>query len=246
MRKEEAPIALWQILSYSHDVEEVKQTREELIVYYQFLVKGMARKFKVKIPSWISDDELISYGQIGLIKAVDRYDYEQGPFSSFASAYVYGAILDELRSQDWAPRGLRKDQRTLNSAFADLQKEDNAEPTDGQIAEYLDWTPAKVKTTRRKIQNSSHIDLTQAVPGQTVSNDQVEGSVAASSMCELFVEIFLGLPPENQIVLAHRYFLNETMAVVSETVGYPPTMVRQLHSDSVLKVFTLLKDSITV
>lgn len=246
---EEASLSLWYLLESAPE-NEAQEARQTLILYYQFLVLGMARKLKSKLPTWINDEDLISYGQIGLIKAVDRYDYRQGPFSSFASTYVHGAILDELRSQDWAPRGLRRDQRLLAGAMNDLSNEAEdgySRVTDVEIAGHLDWSVHRVQNTVKKINNAVPLHYDGVVEDfrDARREDDVEGAASASVMCDNFVKLYYQMPETTQVILAHRYYLGETMSVVSDTLGLPSATVRQIHTDAVTTILKNIAASVT-
>lgn len=102
MTSREAPEHLWKKLA-SADEEVSFVAFEELVLHYQYLVEAIARKLEHRLPSYLEDDELLSLGQIGLLKALGKYDSEQGAFSKYASAVIWGAIIDGLRANDFAP-----------------------------------------------------------------------------------------------------------------------------------------------
>jgi RNA polymerase sigma factor FliA len=108
---------LWR--RYKQDNDE--RARERLVVAYSPLVKFIAGRMASGLPSHVEEADLISYGLIGLIGAIERFDLEREiKFETFAVARVKGAIIDELRSLDWVPRSVRARARDVEKAHAKL------------------------------------------------------------------------------------------------------------------------------
>lgn len=207
---------------------------DALVRHYQFLVDAMAYKFKCTVPSYIVDADLISYGQMGLLKAIARYDPEVGTFKKFSSTYIYGAIVDEFRSQDWAPRNLRKDQRTIRKAHAALRDE-NGTPSLGLVAEHLGWDQARIESTIRKVNNSHHQTL-EGVDSILDSHTEPDAQSQVLSLCRKFVETMETFPPLSQLILVKVYFENMTLTQVSDSLRQPLTLVRKLHVEAVSEI----------
>src|SRR6185295_20021817 len=99
------------------------------------LVKTLANRLASRLPSQVEVSELISVGVIGLIDAAGRYKPSLGvPFDAFARRRIHGAMLDSLRDLDWAPRSLRRMQRSVDSALGQLRHELGREPEGAEIA----------------------------------------------------------------------------------------------------------------
>ena len=95
---------LWSDYAQTSGVEQ----RNRLVVHYADLVHGTARSVAKRMPGSVDLDDLISAGMLGLIGAVEKFRPERGlAFSTYARHRIHGAILDQMRSLDWAPRGLR-------------------------------------------------------------------------------------------------------------------------------------------
>src|SRR6059058_1206650 len=125
---------LWQ--RYKEDGDE--RARERLVVAYSPLVKFIAGRMSAGLPSHVEEADLISYGLLGLIGAIERFDPDREiKFETFAVARVKGAIIDELRSLDWVPRSVRARARDVERAHAALEAELQRAPTDEEMAEKL-------------------------------------------------------------------------------------------------------------
>ena len=93
--------------------------RERLILHYSPLVKFVAGRVAAGLPQNIEQADLVSYGIFGLIDAIDKFDPGRGfKFETYAISRIKGAIIDELRSIDWAPRSVRAKARSIERALA--------------------------------------------------------------------------------------------------------------------------------
>src|ERR1044071_4904331 len=112
--------------------------RERLVVAYSPMVKFVAGRLGAGLPSHVDDADLISYGLMGLIGAIERFEPERGiKFETFAMTRLRGAIIDELRALDWVPRSVRSRAREIEQAQAKLTHELQRAPTDAELAEKL-------------------------------------------------------------------------------------------------------------
>ncbi|MDZ4082267.1 MAG: FliA/WhiG family RNA polymerase sigma factor, partial [Bdellovibrionales bacterium] len=115
--------------------------REELIREYTPLIKFIAQKIAVRLPSNIELDDLISSGVIGLMDAIEKYDpTRDNKFKTYAEFRIRGAILDELRAQDWVPRSVRDKAKLLDKTVADLEAAMGRQATDEEVASKLNMT----------------------------------------------------------------------------------------------------------
>ena len=103
--------------AYKQNPQEDIRTRNRIIERYMPLVRRRAERIRAKLPHEIELDDLISAGSVGLIDAIRAFDPERGvKFETFCIPRVQGAMLDELRSMDWAPRMVRSKTSKLNEA----------------------------------------------------------------------------------------------------------------------------------
>ena len=115
-----------------------RRTKEKLILEYAPLIKFIAQKIAVRLPSNIEFDDLVSSGVIGLMDAIDKYDpTRDNKFKTYAEFRIRGAILDELRAQDWVPRSVRARSRQIQQAIAELQNSLGRSATEAEIAQRL-------------------------------------------------------------------------------------------------------------
>src|ERR671919_1714203 len=112
-----------------------EKARERLVLAYAPLVKYVAGRMASGLPSHVEESDLISYGLLGLISAIERFEpAREIKFETFAITRIKGSIIDELRSLDWVPRSVRTKARQIERAIAALEKELMRAPTDEEIA----------------------------------------------------------------------------------------------------------------
>src|SRR5437762_9780210 len=108
--------------------------KDKLILEYASLIKFIAQKIAVRLPSNIELDDLISSGVIGLMDAIEKYDATRdNKFKTYAEFRIRGAILDELRAQDWVPRSVREKAKVLERAYSRIEQSKGRHATDDEI-----------------------------------------------------------------------------------------------------------------
>src|ERR1700759_2626892 len=112
--------------------------RERLVAAYSPLVKYVAGRMASGLPAHVEEADLISYGLIGLISAIERFDLgREIKFETYAIPRIRGAIIDELRSLDWVPRSVRARAREIERANAKLEAKLQRAPSDEEMAHEL-------------------------------------------------------------------------------------------------------------
>src|ERR1700748_1505209 len=112
------------------------QQKDKLIMEYAPLIRFIAQKIAVRLPSNIELDDLISSGVIGLMDAIEKYDpTRDNKFKTYAEFRIRGSILDELRAQDWVPRSIRDKAKMLDRATLELEAQLGRIPSDEEIAQ---------------------------------------------------------------------------------------------------------------
>ena len=152
MAKVDDTSALWQEYRRTQD----RTVRDRLILTYAPLVKFVAGRLGSGLPAHVDEGDLVSYGLLGLIGAIERYDPDREiKFETYAIARIKGAIIDELRALDWVPRSVRARARDIERAIAELEKKLHRAPTDEEIAEKLGMTEEELGSSLTEISRSS-------------------------------------------------------------------------------------------
>src|SRR5471032_2121906 len=131
MASDTDPRSLW--LEYRRTQD--KALRDRLIVNYSPLVKYVAGRLGSGLPAHVEESDLVSYGLLGLMSAIDRYDPERDiKFETYAIARIRGSIIDELRTLDWVPRSVRSRAREIERSIRELEGKLGRAPNDEEIA----------------------------------------------------------------------------------------------------------------
>jgi RNA polymerase sigma factor FliA len=117
---------------------QVGQLRDRLVVNYSPLVKYVANRLRARVPGAVEQEDMISWGVLGLLDAIETYDPDRpgkkAKFESYAISKIRWAILDQLRSQDWVPRRVRRRAQEIEAATLRLTQDLRRPPTEAEIA----------------------------------------------------------------------------------------------------------------
>jgi RNA polymerase sigma factor FliA len=236
-----------------YKVEGDESARERLVVAYSPLVKFIAGRMASGLPSHVEEADLVSYGLLGLIGAIERFDLEREiKFETFAVARIKGAIIDELRSLDWVPRSVRSRARDVEKAHAALEGKLGRSPTDEEMAQKLEISVEDFQGTLLEIANSSVLALddlwTFADPdgggGQISVLDTIQDPSALDPEAEAhtaeikdrLADAIESLPERERLVIALYYYENLTLREIGEVLGVTESRVSQLHTKAVLSL----------
>src|ERR1700761_1591522 len=145
------------------ELKEVPRDRDETIQSLLYLVQHIAGRLVAKLPSHVTKDDLISAGVVGLIDAVDRFDASKGcSLKTYASLRIRGAMVDELRSQDWVPRTVHRDEKIYEAAAEKLGQKHGREATPEEIRIELGMTPQAFEQFTERTQTIASFSLNEA------------------------------------------------------------------------------------
>jgi RNA polymerase sigma factor for flagellar operon FliA len=231
--------------------------RERLVVAYSPMVKFVAGRLGAGLPSHVDDADLISYGLMGLIGSIERFEPERGiKFETFAMTRIRGAIIDELRSLDWVPRSVRSRAREIEAAQAKLEHELQRAPSEAELAAKLGLSEEELQTSLLEIANSSVYALDELWTISDSSGDSVslldtisdpraddpQESLASSEVKDRLTEGISGLPEREQLVIALYYYENLTLREIGEVLGVTESRVSQLHTKAVMRLKSALQE----
>ncbi|MBN2204044.1 MAG: RNA polymerase sigma factor WhiG [Thermoleophilia bacterium] len=233
--------------------------RDRLILAYAPLVKYVAGRMSNGLPAHIEESDLISYGLLGLIGAIERFDpAREIKFETYAVSRIKGSIIDELRSLDWVPRSVRSKAREIEKACALLENRLHRAPTDQEIAEHIGVSVDEFQVTLSQIATASIVALDElwAISGsdgdQSALIDTIEDPKSndpsrmldLSEMKSRLAAAIDALPKREKIVIALYYYENLTLREIGEVLGVTESRVSQLHTKAILRLKGRLRDEI--
>jgi RNA polymerase sigma factor for flagellar operon FliA len=242
---------LWRL----YKEEDDERARERLVVAYSPLVKYVAGRMAAGLPSHVEESDLISYGLIGLIGAIERYDLDRDiKFETFAVSRIKGAIIDELRSLDWVPRSVRAKARDVEKVHGQLENQLLRAPTEDEMADKLGVDVEEFRKTLLEIANSSVLALddlwtiADAEGGQVSLLDTISDpnavdpheEIKAVELKDRLANAIESLPDRERLVVALYYYENLTLREIGEVLGVTESRVSQLHTKAVLGLRGLL------
>jgi RNA polymerase sigma factor for flagellar operon FliA len=231
--------------------------KDELVREYAPLIKFIAQKIAVRLPSNIELDDLISAGVIGLMDAFDKYDVSRdNKFKTYAEFRIRGAMLDELRAQDWVPRSIRDKSKLLERTIVQLESDLGRPASDEELAVSLGMTIDEYHDLVNQVRPISLLPIDHAA---TFSNtdkksimDLLEGSRTNSPFNQLNVKnikevvasAIEGLPERQRLVLSLYYYEDLNLKEIGEVLRVTESRVSQLHAQAVIRLRAKLASTI--
>lgn len=224
------------------------------IQYFAPLVRKIAHHMQSRLPASVEVDDLIQAGMIGLMDALGRFEDGQGAqFETYASQRIRGAMLDELRQNDWLPRGVRKTQRQIESALGKLEQRLGRSAAEAEIAVELGVDLGEYQAM-----------LAEAKGGQLLYYQDFEGDGETSEpfldrhcadhaadplgqvrderFREALVASIDALPEREKMLMGLYYEQELNFREIAAVLGVTESRVCQLHSQAVARLRTRLKD----
>ncbi len=230
------------------------ELRDELIIAYTPLVRSVVSRLGIPSTSLLDQDDLVSYGVIGLINAIDRFDPSRGiRFETFAVVRIRGAVIDQLRTLNWLPRSAVTRVRQVEGALAALEQRLGRPAKVEEVAAELHISTDRCLQT---LQEASTMLLSLDAPVGSLSQEE-----SVTSLADLLEDVgtpgpaeqveqqeqiaFLGhvldaLPPRERLLLSLYYQEELTMKEISEIMRVSESRVCQLHMQAILRLRTAM------
>jgi RNA polymerase sigma factor for flagellar operon FliA len=238
---------LWRTYRAQRD----QKLRDRLILTYAPLVKYVAGRLGSGLPAHVDEGDLVSYGLLGLISAIERYDPDRDvKFETYAIARIKGSIIDELRQMDWVPRSVRARARDIERAISELEAKMGRAPNEEEIAKKLGVSQEDLQDSLLEISRTSIAALDELWTVSSASGDQValidtiedthgpepQSALAQTEMREALGEAIARLPEREKLVVTLYYYEELTLREIGEVLGVTESRVSQLHTKAILRL----------
>ena len=222
--------------------------RNALIRQYQPLVHRLAHHMMAKLPASVEVDDLIQVGLIGLSEALSRYETGQGAqFETFATQRIRGAMLDELRENDWMSRGSRKNQKDIEQALRRLEHQLGRSPIESEIAAELGLSLSDYQSLLGKVRGTQLIYLEDMGRNSEDDDGFLDRHVADNDadplnllgdqrLRQALVAAIKTLPEREQFVMSMYYEQDMNLKEIAAVLNITESRVCQLHSQSVARL----------
>lgn len=223
---------------------------DEVLRQHALLVKRIAFHLKGRLPLGVGLDDLIQVGMIGLMEAWQHFDPAQGAsFETYAGIRIRGAMLDEVRRNNWAPRSIQRRSRDLMQAIAELEQRLNREANDAEIAQHLGLALEEYHRLLQDIQGQRLLSLDDETvagrdgdgyplpdsePGPEHYFTQRDRQAAVSAAIH-------SLSERDQLVLSLYYAEEMNLREIGAVLGVSESRVCQIHTQALLRLRSRLE-----
>jgi RNA polymerase sigma factor FliA len=244
---------LWQDYFETKDPE----LRNRLMHKYLGVVHYVVSKLFKSIPSHVERDDLVNIGVIGLGEALDRYNPYFGiKFETYAIPRVRGAIIDELRKQDWIPRSLRSKSNMIKRVVEDLEQTYRGEVTSQEVAVHLGISEAEYQHWQSQVNQTNIISLDKPNHNYDEHNlyDVVEDdnsvnaleSLEEEEMKKILVKVIKRLPEKARLAITLYYFEHLTFKEIGSILNVSESRISQIHSETTERMRRMIREELYV
>ncbi|MCH1640544.1 FliA/WhiG family RNA polymerase sigma factor [Paenibacillus timonensis] len=234
---------LWESWKEHGDLEAKKQ----LIEKYLSIVDYVSGRLAVGLPKNVSKDDLASNGVMGLIDAVEKFDYKRGlQFETYASWRVRGAILDGLRQGDWVPRSVREKAKKIEEGYQHLEQQYLRSVTDSEMSSYLNISEKEFQSMLQDVavmtlcsledpirEEESETRLTLLVDEKAKNPDY---KVREFYLRDSLAKGIEKLTEKERTVVSLLYYEDLSLSEIAEVMSLSPSRISQLHSKAILRL----------
>ncbi len=217
-----------------------REDRNELVLQYGWLVKSIVRRLAAVSGNYVDGDDLTSYGMLGLIEAVEKFDVEKGvSFEAFATYRVRGEIIDYMRRNDWVPRSVRKRVTDVENAVSELSTRLGRRPTDGELAARLGVGGKELRQTLADRERYNLVSFEEMIYDGTRScsepaeTETPETHLQENELLDVLAQTLEALPEREKLILTLYYYEELTLREISGILGVSESRVSQIHSRAV-------------
>lgn len=223
---------------------------DELVTRFAPLVKRIAYHLISRLPASVLVDDLIQAGMIGLLDAARQYDEAQGAsFETYASIRVRGAMLDELRRNNWAPKSIHRRARDVAAAIHQIEVAEGRDATDREIAEKLGITMEEyhqilMDTSTSQVANFEDLGIEEGniADSRTVAESMPLRNVQNERFASSLADAIASLPEREKLILGLYYDEELNLKEIGKIINVSESRVSQILSQTYLRLRTRLGD----
>ena len=224
-----------------------ERQKEVALSKYAPLVKYVVDRLALHLPKSVERDDLISAAIIGLFDALEKYDASKGTkFETYAICRIRGAILDELRSLDWASRSIRRKARNVEEVARELGQKLGRAATEEEVADALNLSPVELSRLMDEVHGTALLSLSKSVSSDEdqdfiqledivddPSHKDALEVIESDEAREVLLETIDGLPEQQRLVVALYYYEEMTLKEIGEALHISESRVSQIHTRAV-------------
>jgi len=224
--------------------EKPRIVRNELVEKHAPLVKRIACHLINRLPASVQLEDLIQAGMIGLLEASRNYDEGQGAsFETYAGIRIRGAMLDEIRKNDWAPRSVHRKARMVAEAVRNIEHANGRDARDTEIADMLEITLEEYykilqDNSYHKVLSVEDMGLGEESLLDNISDNSpgILDGLQKDDMQRIIAEAVASLPERERLVMALYYDEELNLREIGAVMGVSESRVSQIHSQAVIRL----------
>jgi len=221
--------------------------KQTLIESYLPLVDYVSGRLAIGLPKSVSKEDLSSFGVMGLIDAVEKFDYERGlQFETYASWRIRGAIIDGLRQGDWVPRSVRDKAKKVEDAYQKLEQQYLRSVTDAEMSAYLQISEQEFTQMLQDISITTVCSIDDPIREEDSETrlsllidekaKNPEFKVNEFYLKETLARAIDKLTEKERTVVSLFYFEELSLGEIAEVMSLSPSRISQLHSKAILRL----------
>jgi RNA polymerase sigma factor for flagellar operon FliA len=232
------------------DTEQQCQSQALLLEEHAGLVKRIAYHLIARLPHTVDVDDLIQAGMMGLLDASQNYNASQGAsFETYAGIRIRGAILDEIRRNDWAPRSVHRKAREIADVMHQLEQELGRHPTDNEVAKRLnisleDYHQQLHDSSGHQVFSLNDFSDSDESHAHPISENvtEPEQETQDSGFHAAMVKAIESLPERERLMMSLYYNDELNLKEIGEVLSISESRVSQIHSQTVIRLRSKLRD----
>ena len=236
------------------------QLRDRLVFTFMPMVRYIVYRKVREVPAHCDVEDFLSCGVEALIRSIERYDPDKGAtLEQYAWTRIHGAVLDELRRHDWAPRSLRRDERTINTARENFLATHERQPSREELAAAAGMTPSELTSRLDQVAVADVGSLNRSVRSdESVTIEQIDTLESADRECdpivhaergeakERFRKAFAQLSKQEREVAVMLYVEERTLRDVGERLGVSESRISQIHTQLRRRLYEQLSSELVL
>jgi RNA polymerase sigma factor for flagellar operon FliA len=239
---------------YTSAVPSGDHLRNRLIIEYSPLIRFIAHRIAVRLPPNVEIEDLMNAGVIGLMDAIDKYDPSRdNRFKTYAEFRIRGAILDELRSQDWVPRSVRDKAKKIDRMHIDLERKLGRPANEIEVSEALGMGLNEYQELAAKVRSITVLSVEEMNrPSNLEKKNALEIAEVAISVNpfsvvrdlntrDVLIKSIDTLPEKQKLVLSLYYYEELNLKEIGKILDVTESRVSQLHSQAIERLKRQLK-----
>lgn len=231
---------LWVRFKEHHD----RSAKDALILQYVELVKIVAGRLYVNYHAHVEYEDLVSYGILGLIDAIDKFDPDKNvKFETYANFRIRGAVIDQLRSLDWIPRSMRQKYRQMEEIMERMQATHGSDVDEALLAQEMGMNRDELSKLLSEFSVFTMVSLEEKIEENSnfsIKSDHPDANPEASYMDSETKRILreqVDVLPERERMIINLYYYSElTYKEIAEIMGISESRISQLHTKAMMRL----------